>query len=410
VWSVRRYSRNSWRNFFELGLGQIGILAVGLTSTTLWARFAGKDLYGNYQLVYSYIAIVSSFSLAGLGESAAISSAKGYDGNLIQATNYKISTDLIGSLILVGLGFHFFQGNHLLGTGLFVAALFYPFIFLQNLWVPWLNNKGKLQLLPRLQLLESVVSLAVLGALVIGHCRNLFIYLAAIMIETSLFNGCVLLWLYETRENSRLDWDTIKYGFHISAIGLLGWLGAIDKPLIDKNLSAAAVAVYSIAQVFPLQMKYLFTIFNKLFAPGIYGAHSVTQAWFYLRPRMLPVMALFTSIGLIGFFALPIVIPILFSKAYVESIPYARWMWLWWGLTSPLGFLYVALVAQKKRNYILIHSVVYPIVLAVMFWSLIHRFGLWGAIEANIITGALAGLYHVLAFSFYLRQERGILI
>src|SRR5579862_1487660 len=73
----QHFSLRAWKNFLYLGGAHIGVLIAGLASTSLWTHTVSKEIFGQYQLIYSIIAMVSSFSLNGLMESASISAAKG---------------------------------------------------------------------------------------------------------------------------------------------------------------------------------------------------------------------------------------------------------------------------------------------------------------------------------------------
>jgi hypothetical protein len=90
----------------------------------------------------------------------------------------------------------------------------------------------------------------------------------------------------------------------------------------------------------------------------------------------------------------------------VDAVPYARWIWLWWGLTSPFGFLYTILIAQKRRRFLFFHSIGYPFVIGGLFLLFIPRYGLWGAVYANVCAGTCLLIYHISAFRYYLARER----
>ncbi|MCB4755547.1 MAG: hypothetical protein LHV69_00695 [Elusimicrobia bacterium] len=401
-----RFSKASWRNFITLGISQLGILAIGIMSNSLWARHVSQLNFGQYQTIYSLVGIIASFSLNGLAESLSISSAKGFCGNFQKIFKIKLSTDLIGSLVLFGIGGWYSKTNPIFSHGLYIAALFFPFLYLQNIWLPWLNGQGAIKKIAKFQVLEPLLSLAILSSLILSHqTQSTPLFLFALMGGTSLFSLFVLMRLKKSLSNSLADWGIVKYGLHVSAINLLGWIVATDKIIIYRFLSSEAVAVYTIALFFPTQFKLIFSVFNKLLLPGIYRAKSVTESWHYLKPRFHTIVPVFSSLGLFGFFVIPVLIPLLFSRLYVESVPYARWLWLWWGLTSPLGFIHAIMVSQQKRLYLLIHSVGYPLIIGTLYILLIPRYGLWGAILANLISGFIAGIYPILSLKYFLRHE-----
>jgi O-antigen/teichoic acid export membrane protein len=401
-----RYSPRSWSNFFHLIGSQGAIMAVGLASTMVWTRFVSKDTYGQYQLVFALITMVASLSLNGLTESASLSAAKSLDGNLGPIVKLKLKTDSLGSLILLGAALFYGRTRPILGFGLVIAAVLYPFLFLQNIWICWLSAKEHLKRLALLQVLEPVISLLVLGVLVFALRAGLLSFLAAMLLETALFNLFVIRSLFGSRRNENHDSSVVHYGLQMSWIGWLGSLGATDKLIIDHYLSPAIVATYGIVLYFPSQMRLLFVTFSRLLSKGIYGADTVTGAWEYLKPKLFPIQMIFLSIGVMGFFLFPVLIPALFSERYRDAVPYARWLWLWWGFTGPLGFIGVTLLAQRKRKAMLIHSIGYPLLLCTASLLMIPRYGLWGAVVSSMVTSTLFSGFHFFVFRYYLGAER----
>jgi O-antigen/teichoic acid export membrane protein len=165
------------------------------------------------------------------------------------------------------------------------------------------------------------------------------------------------------------------------------------------------VALLSIALILPNQVKVFFTAFEQIFLPNVTAAASVRAAWDYIRPRILRLWAAYSLLGLVGFFLLPIFIPLVFSHRYVESVPYARWLWLSLCLSSPFTFLASILNAQRDKRFLYLKNLASPAITLALFVLLIPRYGLVGAVVARVINHVLLVVLHVVYFAWALKQS-----
>jgi O-antigen/teichoic acid export membrane protein len=215
----------------------------------------------------------------------------------------------------------------------------------------------------------------------------------------------VVIRILRERTNNELDMEAIKFGLHTSFVTFLTSLASTDMVIINKFLSPVDVAIYSIALVFPKQIKSLYGIFGQLFAPRIYKATSVTEAWEYLKDKFVILVGLFVLMGVAGFVAIPIFVPLLFSERYVNAVPYAVWLWLVMALTGPMVYLGNILTAQQKLRYVYGHSIVYYLLLFVLYLLLVKH-GLMGIVSARIILYLISAIIRVASFFYYLKLSR----
>ena len=296
---IRKFSVKSWKNLASLSGVQLATIFMGLLTSVLWVRYLSKETYGQYKLVLSFLTIVLGICLPGMSESLTISAAKKFDGNLKKIFNLKLVAGLVGSIILIGIGSYYWSSDPEIAIGVFIIAGFFTLRQLETLWAPWVNGKGNLVLLAKFQLLLLIPGILSVS-IVIGF--NLLHLYYVLIISQSIWVIFILLILYYNfsylRENQLEDKKTIHYGFFVSGISLLGLVTGLDKFIIDKYLSVEDVAIYSVAMIFPSQMKYLFSIFAKIFTPHLYAALSVNDAWEYLRSRLIIVWCIFGIIGI----------------------------------------------------------------------------------------------------------------
>jgi O-antigen/teichoic acid export membrane protein len=246
-----------WGTFFSLLGSQVFIILCGIGTSILWARHVPKEVYGQYQLVFSLMKIVSSFCLNGLMESLSISAAKGYDGNLSRILKYRFGATIIGSLALFLLSFYYQTSQPAIAMGLWIGALLFPLYELQKIGLPWLRGKGYLIQVAVLDLVGTALSVLILVVLVLSGCKGLNVLIWGLLGMNALFSLAVLGYVMRKSQNRDTDWDVIRYGFQATGATLLGGVVFSDKVLIGHYLSVEQIATYSIALVFPTQIKTL---------------------------------------------------------------------------------------------------------------------------------------------------------
>ncbi len=397
--------RRQWLTLTNLGGAQGILFLTGLTSSVLIARNVSLEIYGQYQVILSLIAIVSSLCLTGLSQSLTISAAKRYDGNLTKILWLKIVAGLVGSLVLVGASFFYRSTQPMLAFSLIFAAFLFPLSILHQIWLPWLTGRGDLNQLSLFRVISAIVGVSVLILLIlfVPTIEVDHLVLGVFGVPTLVSLG-VLIYALQGRTNTTVHQETINYGFHTTAATLLTGLVASDKLIINGYLSASDVAIYAIALVFPTQIKTTYAIFNQMITRHIYAADSVTAAWKYLKDKIGYLVVFFVFIGIVGFFAIPILIPLLFSERYVAAIPYGKWMWLSLALTAPITYLVNILRAQKKVTFIYTISIGQPVLLISLYFLLVG-YGVWGIVIARIINYWATAVIYLGFFLYYLWRD-----
>lgn len=404
----RQFSPRSWAVLTNLSFAQILTILIGLGSASLWAHHVSKEVYGQYQLILSLAKVVGSFCLSGLDQSLVLSAAKGLDGNLKKILNYKLAAVLIGSFTLMGVSFYYDRNAQpAIAMGLWIAAVIFPFYEMKKIWVNWLRGGGQLSLFACLDVSMTAISFLVLWCLIALGQTQLNGFLLGVMGAGAIFSFAVTLYIFRKKKDQKQESEIIQYGFHATAAKLFGGLVLTDKAIINGHFPVEQVAVYSIALLFPEQIRALYSIFNQMIIPQITAAKDVRDAWQYLKPKLPLLLSLFLFVGVAGFFLLPVAIPIIFSGKYRESGPYAKWLWLSFAVTVPATYLGTVLRAQRKLRFLYLFELLNPIIPFALFFILISH-GLWGVVAARIIYYTSTALFFIFFLRYYLREERRI--
>jgi len=138
--------------------------------------------------------------------------------------------------------------------------------------------------------------------------------------------------------------------------------------------------------------------------PGIFASPSVRDAWHYLRPKAIYLVSLFWILGLVGYFTLPVVIPMLFSDRYIAAVEHGKWLWLNLALSGPASYLATAVRAQRKTSFLYATSIGYPCLLFASFWVLAHR-GVEGMVLAKVLANWVLAAVYVVWFVWYVTRD-----
>ena len=161
----------SLRYFFQNGfwvvLGQGVSMLSGLLLSVLFARYASKELYGQYQYVLSVIGIFSIFSLNGLNLSVMKAVIGGHEASLIRAVRYSFFMSLFASPLLLGIAlYHYMHGSTEIGAAMLVAACVFPLIYSTNTWTAFYEAKRQFSKVAfRVMALQLSVPMAILAIL-----------------------------------------------------------------------------------------------------------------------------------------------------------------------------------------------------------------------------------------------------
>ena len=391
-----------------LGMSYLIVMVCGIVGTTVWARLMPQEIFGQFKVVLAVLGVISSFCLLGTSQAATMSASKGKDGNLVRLLRSKLLANVGGGLAILGAAAYYAWGpnrSEPVATGLLIAAFMFPLYNTSDIWMAWLNGKSKFQTLSNGRSLTSLLTLTTILSLGLLGVVDLWVIIFVYVFVLSAQNVLMLRKVLQFRVGSVKDDKVIRLGRHVSLTGLFGSLMALDVIVLHNYFSAVDVAIYSIAILFPLQMKGIFAIFNQTLAPGMYRSKSLEELWMNFRGQFVLLTAGFVTIAIIGFFLLPSITTLLFSEKYAEAAEYGKWLWLTVGLLSSTAYLGVALTACHSLVTIYASGFVYPICLAGLYFYWVED-GIEGMMTARIIAACGLSAIYVSAFIIILWREK----
>lgn len=386
-----RYTKTDMVYLARTGLwSNAGTIFVSIASFLLYivlSRYISKDVYGTYQYLLSIGALVGAFTLTGMNSAVTRSVALGFEGALHSAITTQLRWNLIPLLGAWTLGaYHLIIQDYTLGWGLILIGIFVPLNNTFNTYGAYLHGKQDFRRGFLYSLWWNIPYYVSVGV------AAFFFDAALILLAANLISQAIGLFIayWKTvkfyRPNTSVEEGTMRYGSHLSAMGLLGSVAAqIDTVLTYHLLGPAMLAIYSFSTAIPDRIGALFKFIPAAAFPKLVGK-SPQDVRKGLAYRLL-VGTLF-SLVLAGAY-MTIAYPFfnIFFPEYIASVPYSQWYALSLA-TLMSGVMVNALVAHANVRTLYVFNTVNPVSQILLQAGGILTFGLPGLIGGRILASA----------------------
>jgi O-antigen/teichoic acid export membrane protein len=270
---VAYYSKGA----FWLTVIQVITVLGSLITSVMMAHMLSEADYGTYRYILGIGALVSAFSLTGMGQSIFQTSALGYHWfytiGIRQSNVYGICVTVLSLFLSV---YYLYQDNIELGIGCLLIALLQPVLNTYQQIFPFLQGAKKFRQSALLQGIKTtVITLTSLGALLITH--NILWLIAVYFISNISINYVVHVWHSPTATNS-FDQQAysryVAYAKNTSIRNIISIIAfRIDSVIVFQQLGASQLAIYTIANIIPEHIKASFKNMSTLLVPK-YARHE----------------------------------------------------------------------------------------------------------------------------------------
>ena len=234
---------------FWLTINQIISISSAFLLSIALANLLPKEIYGQYKYIISIFSILAISTLPGMDTAVTRSIAQGNEGSFKQALKTKMKWGLLGALVSLCFAIYYFvnQNNTLAGSFAIVAFAL-PTVDSWALYTSYFNGKKLFNKLAKYAGTLKIISTFTIIS-VVYLSDNIFWLLLAFFVPFIVIR---LIYLFiiknKYKPNKNIDSQTIKYGKHLSFVGVLGSIAMqIDKVLIFHYIGAAELAIYSLA-------------------------------------------------------------------------------------------------------------------------------------------------------------------
>ena len=390
-------------------LGKVINSIVVFITALAWANWIDRDIYGNYQYIFSLVGIVSIFSLPEMEAAIIQAVARNFEGSFIKGFKTKLKWGLLGSLLtLIMAGYYFFQSNLNLSLALLIAALFL-FIFNASLsYTGFLTGKRLFNIQVKYDSITQVIAGTIMF-LTLFLIKKIFFnwpshIVLFLIISVYFISRTSLRFFFFIRTkkrflpNTKEDFKTISYGKKLSFSGVIDTLASsLDKILLFHYLGAVELAVYAFAVLVPQQINVFLKHISALALPK-FTVRSKDEIRETLLKKIFYLAILITFLVIIYILTAPFIYQIFFPK-YLDSLAYSRIFAL---SIIPLSFSMGAIFRAKmmiKQIYQM--KIIVPLVRAGLFLILIPLYGIWGAVIGVLITRTFSAFLSVFLFKKY---------
>ncbi|MDP2638720.1 MAG: oligosaccharide flippase family protein [Candidatus Azambacteria bacterium] len=366
---------------FWTTLGQSVNAIIALLLTIAFANLLPKETYGLYRYILSLAGIFNVFTLTGMNNAVVQATAAGNDGVLRNAVKYQFKWNtmmLIAFWILAG--YYFWQNNFIFAASLFILGALAPMTQALNTYGGYLQGKKKFKINNIFAMLSTAVY--ALGMLIALLLTKEIIFLMAVYAVTTF--GANLFFYYKTLKifNPPItsSEDALKYGRHLTFIGLMGPIVAqIDSIILAHFWGPAQLAIYSLSRVIPDKVAPFIKDIINLGMPKMAQKTPIDiDKVFYKRIIQAMVLGAILTLGFI--IAVPFVFKYVFPK-YLESIFYSQLLAIGFIFAAPLGYMGTVFTSQKLIKPILMSSVSAAAIRMTLYLIL----GIWGGILGLVI-------------------------
>lgn len=392
---------------FWLMFGKIVNMIVSFLLVLAWANWIDKDIYGNYQYIFSLVGIISIFSLSAMGKAIIQAVARGFEGSFISGFKIKLKWGLLSSLAALIIScYYWIQGNNNFSLSFLIVAIFLPLFNASIVYTNFLIGRKLFNIQVKYDSITQVLATLIMILALFFTKKFLIdapIHLILLLLISVYFTSRTtlrLLFLLKTKNkfniNKKIDAKTIPFGKRLTFIEAIDILASnLDRILLFHYLGAIELAIYSFTILVPNQINTFLKHIGDLALPK-FSVHSVKGIKKTLIKKICYLAILISILVLIYILIAPYVYQIFFPK-YLSSASYSRIYAL---SIIPLSFALIgeAFRAKMMTKQIYQIRIIIPIIRASLFIILIPLYGIWGAIIGILCARTCSAILSVFLF------------
>lgn len=379
---TRYFLKGGFWALFQQILG----VSSGLLVSYLFGHFTSKTIFGEYNLVLSFLGMLTFLSLPGIDLALTRSVAMGFDASLIKGYQSKLKHSLLGFPILLFIAlFYLYSGKLNIGLSVLICCFLFPILYSYTLYPAFLTAKKKFKDLALISSGSSLFFLIVVGtAILILPISPVLIlaYLIATIIPA------ILGYWYTQKlvpKKSKSDDTLIKYGSFLTILSVLPWIaGNLNSVLLATVLGVETLAIYAVASRFLTAVQKNFQAFYKPITVKL-AIQTNTEHIRTLKQHTLKLISIGIVLAALLWISTPFLINFFFTEEYSQAIIYGQLLSL---SLIPLPFSWVVsdmLIYQKNKLPQVITTIIPSFIKIVLYFIVIPLWKIEGLIILVLI-------------------------
>ncbi len=370
-------------------------LVLGLITTYIVVRYFSPETYGQYNFVLTIIAALSIFSLPGINNVVAQSTARGFIGTFRVSISKTVIFSLIATaLLFAGAVYYLFlKENEVMALSFCIAGILFPVANGLCQWKAVYLGSEKFRYLALTGAVNAVFRTVLMVATSILYPGNI-IYLLIAFLTPAVFQNLfqtMKLWS-QTSKTDKAEKDSIDYGMKTSLYAVATAISSnIDNLLLYMFLSPAALAVFVVAKKVPEMLKLLIQGIAKVLSPKFSKQVVFTKK----MDKFFKLFSVVVAVGTIAmaFTIYPFCFVLFFGEQYKGALFYSQLLLCTVAIvnSAPLKFWFISSRLDKKNN----KKIVLAMSLSRIIFSLllIPFFGIAGAIASTFFHRVISSFY-----------------
>lgn len=389
-----------FRGGFWLMVGHTLHIVSNLVLTVALGNLLEKNAFGTYQFILGLGAVLSSFTLSGIGIAIKRTVARGGEGALRTGFKQQLRWS-IGIVLVSGAvaSYYYINGNNLLGTAFLIVGAATPFMEGFSLYRSYLLGKGLFKETTLLGMWRKPLPvIAILTTLYFSDDTLMIVFVYY------LSNTVSLAWLYFlTVRKYHLISDEyeelVPYAKSISVINIIRSLANnADRIVIFQSLGAAPVATFMLALLPLTQLQKSLGMVGHLVFPR-FAQKNLGQIMQGFTRKIIVFLAVSSATAVAYVVCAPFLYKLLFP-AYTEAILMSQVLAVIL-IFKPTTLINQLFESQKMIRAQQVSVITSMLVQIVSLYVLVNLFGVWGAVYATILTNAYWMIISVTLLLYY---------
>lgn len=326
---ILHFSRNNkkvFHNLFFVFGFRIVQKILTIAMLYVFVRHVDKAGFGYYNLILTFISIVSLLALPGVGNALMQAIARGYVGTYAKSLRYTVIGSSIGSLILAIAAIWYWGKEPQLAMGFIIAATALPFVQGLNFWKNIYKGIEDFKTISKQGVLLSILRSGTMITALLLVPNNYILPLALFLGLSALQNiffTTKSLQKAKTMPSRGVEDGAIKYGIKTTLYSSVNTIANhIDKIVLFFFLSPEALAIFIAAEKIPEMAKSVIQDIGTVVAPKFAKLEKYTL-------KLNTIINLFSlavaaGILLVTFTILPWIVTFIFSHDYSEAVHYTQ--------------------------------------------------------------------------------------
>ncbi len=395
------------KNGFWMSGGQLITMMSAFVVSLFFTHFLTKEIYGQYQLLITYVQMFAFISIPGLSVSILRSVASGKHGVLKEATQIRMKYSLFAIPVFLGLSayFFFYKNNSITAVALLVVAFLFFSIHSYKNWAQYYQGRSNFKAITIANTVFSAVQLLFFFIATYFFPSNvLFIFFVHIGTQI-VFNYVMSHFAKRNIENTLQQEGWREYGFFLTKINVLNTVtNKLDYILVGSLINVEALAIYAIGIQTANMLQNAFKTILMTTTPKIVNLKKIRFATYFM------IFIITAIISAVLILILPFAMQFVYPDKFTDSI-YLSQIVIAFIPAYVINNIYEKYIkfSIADKKVLLYVNIIFPIINLLSMFLFIYFFDIVGlAISYGLRSLLKSLIYKIISYSQINRSKENV--